>query len=330
MFRHAAVAMLCLASAICLATDIPELAGADGCRVVNKTGKDGAKATWNGPCRDGLADGRGILEWHDRKTKLIARYEGDMKAGLMHGDGYLKLDNATEYSGGFSAGRYHGTGTLVDMRGRYDGEFADGRRDGHGKMNFAMGGRYEGQWRDGRFHGTGTALYPSGRQVTTEWVDGIRADLAPPPVRDPKHTIRSERPAPGSRLYWDRVKGGAVPFAKTYAEMSEAEKQEVHSWFPLIDDGDEPPYPLKGTKSIYKLFSDGVNLVEDKSEGILTMYVDVDAQGNPTTASVFSTPGRDIARFAMMVVLKHQFKPAICGGKPCAMKFPFSIRISYH
>lgn len=328
MFRHAAVAMLCLASAVCLAADTPELAGADGCRVVNKTGKGGAKATWNGPCRDGLADGRGILEWHDRKKKLVAHYEGNLKAGLMHGDGYLRLDDGTQYEGGFAEGRYHGKGTLVNMYGRYDGDFADGKRSGSGKMVFTMGGRYNGQWRDGEFHGTGTAVYPSGREVTSEWVDGVRADLAAPPTPGQIHHVRSKEPLYGSKIHFDRARG-TVPFGKTYAEMSETERRAIHSAFPLIDDGDEPPYPLRGMKSIVTQFSEGLAAIQEDSEGMLAMYVDVDAEGKPTSASVFTTPNKEIANYVMMAVLKHRFKPAICGGKPCAMKYPFSFRLEY-
>ncbi|MFD2365022.1 hypothetical protein [Pseudoduganella sp. GCM10020061] len=329
MYRRALLALFFLFPAMSYAADTPELSGADGCRVVNSTGHAGARATWTGGCRDGYAEGRGTLTWHDRRKKLVAQYEGGIKAGLMHGDGYLRLSDGSQYEGGFAEGRYHGKGTLLSMHGRYDGDFVAGSRTGKGKMVFAMGGRYEGQWLDGEFHGTGTALYPSGRTVTAEWVKGMRADLAALPELDPTHKIRSDKPLHGSRMRWNIASGGTVPFAKTYADMSESEQKEVRSWFPLIDDGDEPAYPLKGTKPIYTLFAEGLSVIEEDSEGMLTMYVDIDAEGNPTKASVFATPNKDIANFAMMVVLKHKFKPAICAGKPCASKYPFSIMFSY-
>lgn len=327
MLRLSALILSCLIPATLLAAEKTEYAGAEDCRLVNTTKQSGAKATWNGACRDGFAEGRGTVDWHDRRKALLAHYEGDIKAGRMDGDGYLRLPDGTQYEGGFAQGRYHGKGTLVTMYGRYDGEFVDGSRQGQGKMVYAMGGRYDGAWRKGEFHGTGTATYPSGRVVTTEWVDGVRADLVPPPEPDAKFRVMSSSPAYGSKRRWARATGGVVPFEKTYDAMSAEEKKIVNSWFPLIDDGDEPPYPLKGTKPIYTLFSEGIGVIE--AEGMLTMFVDIDAEGNPTKASVFTTPNADIANFAMMVVLKHKFKPAICGGKPCAMKFPFSVNFSY-
>lgn len=328
MYRTAVLAMLCILPALSIAAEVPELSGPAGCQVVNMTGKEGVKPGWTGGCRDGRAEGRGILEWHDRKKKVVAHYDGDIKAGMMHGDGYLRLDDGTQYEGGFAEGRYQGQGTLLNIMGRYDGEFVNGCPNGKGKMVYAMGGRYDGQWQCGQFHGAGTAVYPSGRTVTTQWVDGIRADLVPIAEDDPKHKIRSSMPLRGSKLRWD-IATGTVPFAKGYAEMSEAEKKEVNSWFPLVDDGDEPPYPLKGTKPIYELLAEALSVIEEDSSGKLMMYVDIDAEGKPTRASVFTTPNKVMANFAMTVVLQQKFKPGICAGKPCATRFPFCIIFSY-
>lgn len=181
------MALLCLLPVLSLAADSRELAGRDGCRMDNTTGRDDVKPTWSGACRDGLADGRGILEWHDPTNKVVSHYEGELKAGQLHGDGYLRLDDGTQYEGGFAEGKVHGKGTLLDMSGRYDGEFSGGVHSGHGKIVFELGGRYSGQWLDGVFHGTGTAVYPSGREVTTQWVNGVRADLVVPTSERPKY-----------------------------------------------------------------------------------------------------------------------------------------------
>lgn len=326
MYRASAMALLCLVPALSMAADTRELSGPDGCRIVNTTNRDGAKPTWNGGCRDGLADGRGILEWHDRKKRLLSHFEGDIKAGLRHGHGSLRLDDGDQYEGGFLEGRYHGNGTLINMQGRYEGEFARGRQSGRGKMVYVMGGRYEGQWLAGKFHGAGTAVYPSGREVSTEWIRGVRADLAaPPPAAPAFFRVRPSTPAYGSRIYSDRAAHNAVPLRKTYSKMSAAEKKAVNSWFSLIDDGDEPPYPINGLMPVYTTISEGQSAVREDVEGPLNMYVDVDAQGNPTGASVFAAPNKEIANFAILEMLKHKFKPAICAGKPCAMKFPLSI-----
>lgn len=329
MNRFAATAMLCLLPSLAMAAKTPELSGPEDCRVVNTTGKDGVKATWNGACRDGRAEGRGILEWHDRRKKVVLHFDGDVKAGLMHGDGYQRRDDGSQYEGDFAEGRFHGNGTLVDMDGRYDGQFAGGKRNGRGKMVYAVGGTYDGQWRDDKFNGTGTAVYPSGRSVTTEWVKGVRSDLAAAPLAAPKYKVKSTTSETGSRIRGDVVTHGTVPFEKTYSEMSEVEKRTINAAFPLIDDGDEPPYPLKGTKPIFTMLSEGLAGAGNDVDGVLKMLVEVDAEGRPTKASAFKAPRPDVANFAMSVVLSHKFKPAICAGKPCAMKFPFTMKFVY-
>jgi hypothetical protein len=325
MYRAAAMAMLFLLPTLSIAAKTPDLSGAEGCRLVNTTGQAGAKATWKGACRDGRAEGRGIVEWHNWKNQLLVHFDGDIKAGLMHGDGYQRLEDGTQYEGNFAEGVFHGAGTLVNMLGRYDGQFAGGKRNGRGKMVYLTGSRYDGQWLDGTYHGTGTALYPSGREVTAEWVNGIRADLVRPPPPDTKYALTVKNR--GSKSYSDIAYGDNVPFEKSYSEMSEADKQLIHSAFALIDDGDEPPYPLEGKKPLYVMFREGLKHINNYKEGSLTVYAHVDAQGNPTKATVLTAPTDDLANLAMVIVLKQKFKPALCAGKPCGMKFPLHLQI---
>lgn len=330
MYRSAATAVLCLVPVLSMAADTRELSGPEGCRIVNTNKIDRVKPTWSGDCRDGLAEGRGILEWHDKNRKLISRFEGDIKAGLRHGQGSLWLDEGNRYEGGFLEGRYHGTGTLVTIQGRYEGEFLHGKRSGYGKMVYVTGGRYEGQWLAGCFDGAGTAVYASGREVSTEWIKCKRADLAaPPPAPGAFFRVRPSTPAYGSNIYTDPTLDTTIPLRRTYSKMSAEEKRKLHSWFPLIDEGDEPPYPLYGLMPISTRIAEGRSVVGGEWAGPLNIYVDVDAQGNPTGVSVFATPNKEIADYAVAEALKHKFKPAVCAGKPCAMKFPLLLHFGY-
>jgi hypothetical protein len=141
--------------------------------------------------------------------------------------------------------------------------------------------------------------------------------------------VRPSTPAYGSKIFTDPASDHTIPLRKTYAKMSAAEKRTVHSWFPMIDDGDEPPYPLYGLMPISTRIAEGRSFVGGEWAGPLKLYVDVDAQGNPTGASVFATPNKAIADYALVEVLKHKFKPAVCAGKPCAMKYPVVLQFGY-
>lgn len=322
----AAVSLLLVTSAASGADNAMGYGGAPDCRVAVPGNVRGAVATWTGACKDGFASGAGAIEWH-RDGKRLARYEGDVKLGFADGKGYLVRDiDGTRYEGDFLLGAFHGTGTLLTMLGRYDGQFHNGKPNGHGKMIFALGGEYDGEWRNSKFNGTGTARYPSGRVVTAEWVDGIRSDLAPLPEKERKHYVKADSAVGGSRLRRTVVSGGVVPFSKSYENMSEDEQRTIESMYPLLDDGDEPPYPEGGTKAMYSLMAKGTGAF--RSEGTLTMLVEVGADGMPTQAMVYSTPDKKIAEFAMWVMMKQKFKPGTCGGKPCTMKFPVSMKLT--
>ena len=97
-----------------------------GCRVWNPNPQENETVLWSGGCRDGLAEGRGMLQWfHDGRPTM--RYEGE-----------------------FRAGKENGHGILTKQDGRYEGEFRDGRAYGVGHVE-GPGYSYTGVWTDGCF-----------------------------------------------------------------------------------------------------------------------------------------------------------------------------------
>ena len=157
------------------------------CRVWSghKTAK--STATWDGPCKDGNADGRGVLEIHHYRNgerHSNYRYEGRLQAGKRvgqgitihgtgkthkgdyvddrpHGSGITVWENGDRYDGTFVSGNRTGSGTFTWANGNlYSGDFVDGERTGNGRYVWAAGGRYEGAFVKGRFHGTGTLTLP--------------------------------------------------------------------------------------------------------------------------------------------------------------------------
>ena len=63
----------------------------------------------------------------------------------------------------------------------YTGEFARGKRHGHGVFQYADGAVYDGEWKEGMKEGAATFTYTDGRTHTGEWeMDRM---VNPPPVR---------------------------------------------------------------------------------------------------------------------------------------------------
>jgi clan AA aspartic protease (TIGR02281 family) len=58
---------------------------------------------------------------------------------------------------------------MACTRGSYDGDFRDGKRDGHGVYTWPSGGRYQGEWRDNKRNGHGIFVTPTGDRYEGEW-----------------------------------------------------------------------------------------------------------------------------------------------------------------
>jgi hypothetical protein len=55
---------------------------------------------------------------------------------------------------------------------KYDGDWKDGKRTGHGVFVFADGDRYEGEVRDGKERGRGVYVWASGDKCEGDWREG--------------------------------------------------------------------------------------------------------------------------------------------------------------
>jgi hypothetical protein len=83
------------------------------CKVWNPNPEPNESVTWTGPCKDGYANGKGILFWTENGKPDV----------------------------------------------EYNGEYANGKRNGHGVMIFPDGKRIEGDWvNDQLLMGEGNAI----------------------------------------------------------------------------------------------------------------------------------------------------------------------------
>ncbi|EQC30804.1 hypothetical protein SDRG_11565 [Saprolegnia diclina VS20] len=120
---------------------------------------------YEGDWRDGLRDGAGIMRYG---KKLV--YKGSWIRDMKTGRGCMQwLDRAETYDGGWLEDHQHGfgvhtwkVGKLKNREHRYEGEFANGVRDGYGVFYYASGARYEGHWEDNVKHGLGLFFFEDG------------------------------------------------------------------------------------------------------------------------------------------------------------------------
>ena len=321
----ASAAMLVAVSHASYAAE-PQFVGQPDCRIADmQYDLKRAEVSWTGGCKDGYAEGEGKLEFALRKKTLL-RYVGQMRRGMPDGAGFIALSDGTIYEGTFKEGLYHGKGAGSGWMATYEGEYRNGKFDGHGRATFSLGGSYEGEWRGGVFHGKGTAVYASGRVYTGEFIDGRRAGDPAPATSEERFKLWTDNPAKG----WlgsgtdKMVSNLDVPADKRYDEMTPAQQAVVRSWYPLLDKDDEPPFPVDGTQAIWNHLWEGMANIAD--DGVFRMMVDVDSAGKVTNVAVVQTPNKAMARVAMTTFLNHRFKPARCAGKPCAMKYPFVVQ----
>lgn len=283
----------------------------------------GSTVTWSGGCVNGYADGNGELRVMRGKTRVLY-YNGDINEGELHGKGTMRRMDGDLYEGSFAHDNPNGFGVAHTRSGKYEGEWKAGKREGKGKMEFVLGGTYEGEWKDNRFHGLGTARYISGREVTAQFVEGVRADLPPFRKSEAKYTMSSDF-VTGTHIRQVAIRNGVVPFTKSYENMSDADRATVRSWYPLLDDNDEPPYPARGTAPLYKAIQEVLQFTPVR--GTVHLLIDVNARGVPTRTKLISSPDAELAKVVAILAEQQQYKPGKCAGKPCAMKFPLSISV---
>ena len=89
------------------------------------------------------------------------------------GQRVMTFENGDRYDGEFRDGKRHGHGVWTSANGhRYDGEYRDGKRHGHGVYTWPHGAaRYQGEYRDGKRHGRGVFTRNDGIRYEGEYRD---------------------------------------------------------------------------------------------------------------------------------------------------------------
>ncbi|MEO8064556.1 MAG: hypothetical protein ABI821_17605 [Pseudomonadota bacterium] len=121
-----------------------------------------------------------------------------------------------------------------------------------------------------------------------------------------------------------------IPLNKTYDQLTPEEKAELNSMYEKLADGDEPPFPAKGMKPIFNAIKKGQSVL--RARGELNFGVTVGPDGVASKVDDFGGVGGpnayEMSQYVASILVKAQYKPAVCQGKPCSMQFPFRLKLN--
>jgi hypothetical protein len=151
---------------------------------------------------------------------------------------------------------------------------------------------------------------------------GARAADLPPPI----YELKQAEASIGTNIPRRQIWGSKVPMNRRYDQLTPEEQASVKSVYEAMAPGDEPPYPADGLVPIFK----AVRTVSDYrfSPGEVSIFVDVDEKGDAVGASIMKSPDAKMTAALANVLMLTKYKPAICGGTPCRMSYPFRITFS--
>lgn len=257
-------------------------------------------------------------------------YIGTVTNGVPDGKGYFKDADGMLYEGEVHMGQRTGIGEgLFPMGDRYQGAWKDGKPDGIGKMTYMLGGAYEGEWKNGERHGKGVMTFAgSGRRAEVRFENDSRVDVAPEipsaTATSTTYSLSSDSPT-GSRIP-NKVAYGSLPLDRGFDQLTPDQQRHVRSYYPALDVGDDPPYPLKGGKELYAGLAKLVGRVGLNDDVLI--YVGVDADATVSSVATIGKLDPETKRIIGMAAGLLKYTPGKCSGKPCPGVVPFNLKLS--
>ncbi|MFG5410330.1 energy transducer TonB [Piscinibacter sakaiensis] len=136
----------------------------------------------------------------------------------------------------------------------------------------------------------------------------------------PRYALRAERAEVGSNVPRVVMRDSLLPFDKPYAGLSPEQQALVKGYYEAMGPADEPPFPRRGLREVYRAVSKAAEAV--RGAGPVRLELDVDADGRPQALRVLESPGPAFNRAVAVLLMDVAFKPASCEGTPCRMAFP--------
>jgi len=141
-----------------------------------------------------------------------------------------------------------------------------------------------------------------------------------------RFSMKRANAATGSKLSDDMAYTYLPPAAK-WEDLTPGQQDLVRASYPALEPGDEPPYPLKGSRVFLEEMSKVSGLFPN-FKGNVALYITVDAKGAPTKVQTVGVTIADLNRALSVVALSKRFKPALCRGQACEMIYPINLNLN--
>lgn len=117
------------------------------------------------------------------------------------------------------------------------------------------------------------------------------------------------------------VMRGALPYDRSYEQLSPEQKAALRAEYDSVGPNDEPPYPKYGLIEV----ADAVARMPRREpvEGDMVLTVRVDERGDAKSVSVYKTPDAKLSNLVALMLTRSKFKPGVCEGRPCTMDYVF-------
>lgn len=123
---------------------------------------------YEGDIKKGILEGQGFYKWANGDN-----YYGDWINNVRTGKGICFWANGDEYQGDFVNSKFEGTGKLTLKNGfTYEGDYLNDQRNGNGKSSWSNGDMYIGSWKDNERTGYGTYYFANGQTLKGNFLNG--------------------------------------------------------------------------------------------------------------------------------------------------------------
>jgi hypothetical protein len=159
-------------------------------------------------------------------------------------------------------------------------------------------------------------------------IGSLSTALASETTEVKQYTVKQSELNTGTNVLRTIINAGPVPLDKTYAELTNEQKEILKSGYEKMNAVDEPPFPAKGLMPILLVLRKAHEGSALAHKGILALNVKVGVDGKPVGYQVVAAPDASLVNAAATALMQQDYKPAHCNGAPCPMMYLFRAELT--